>query len=278
MNRANVFFVISTIGFLAACGNVGGSLAGDSKPKVGDTVVYKTSPIVYAEGKVEKVDGGKYEIKTGDNIAKADAADVYTIPKAGAGTDLKPGEVAVAWSRESYWAGGEVKNVTADVVEIEPVSGSKINAPHARVIRVSPAAAADIKQAVEKKGFEELGKAKKPVLPKDWKPKKGDKVAAQWSFGTWHVAIIKNVNANNVDIDWQNGWSDGSVAVDKIAPYPRENAEMPAVGGYVIVKPQSDTQEWRFAMVLSLSGTEADVRFGDGKAQKVSRGDLIALM
>lgn len=266
-----VFAILCSIA--SACGGV----AGSSTPKVGDAVVFKTSAVVYGEGKVEKVEDGKYEIRSGSNIAKADAADVYALPKAGSKAEIKPGDIVVAFQRETYWSAGEVKTVNGDVIEVEPVSGSKINAAPDKVVKVSSTAVADIRGEAAKKGFEEAGKVKKPVIPKDWKPKKDEKVAAQWSFGSWHVAIIKNVNANNADIDWQNGWSDSSVSLDKLAPYPTETGEMPAVGSYVIVRPQSDTQEWKFATVSSVSGTEAEVKFADGKTTKAKRIDLIPL-
>lgn len=274
MKRLSIILIIAAAAGLAGCGGAVAGLSGDSAPKVGDSVVFKTSSIVYGEGKVEKVEAGKYEIRSGSNIAKADAADVYPLPKGK--SDIKAGDIVVAFQRETYWSAGEVKAVNGDVIEVEPVSGSKINAAADKVLKVSSTAVADIKGEMSKKGFEETGKTKKPVLPKDWKPRKGEKVAAQWSFGSWHVAIIKNVNRNNVDIDWQNGWSDGSVALDKIAPYPTGGA-LPAVGTYVIVKPQSDTQEWKFATITSTTGDEAEVKFADGKTQKAKSSDIIAL-
>lgn len=268
--------------FLTACGAVGGKVSGDSessggKPQAGETVLFKSGPINYAEGKVEKVEGGKYEIRSKDSIAKPDASDVYALPKAGAKTDVKPGDMVVAFNYEIYWEGSEVKNVTGDVIEVEKASGGKLTVAPDKIVKVSPAAVAVIKQAVEAKAFEDLGKTKKPVLPANWKPKDGEKVAAQWSFGSWHVAVIKHVNANNIDIDWQNGWSDATIGKEKIAPYPTAANSMPAVNDYVIVKPQTDTQEWKFAVVTAVNGQEIEAKLSDGKIQKVKNTDFIAM-
>lgn len=279
----NLLLLICASLILSACGAVaekitgGSNSGGNGKSQVGDTVLFKAGPVNYSEGKVEKVEGGKYEIRSGNNIAKADAADVYALPKAGAKSDVKTGDFVVAFSREIYWTGGEVKNVTADLVEITSASGEKLNVAHDKVIKVSPAAIADIKQNVETKAFDDLGKTKQPVLPKDWKPKKGDRVAAQWSFGSWHTAIIKNVNSNNIDIDWQNGWSDGTVAKDKIAPYPTAAGAIPSVSDYVIIKPQSDNGDWKFATVTAINGSQVEVKLADGKTQKLKVGDFIAM-
>jgi len=266
-----------------ACGAITEKTSGESKsgagdkPQVGDTVLFKSSAIAYNEGKIEKIEGNKYEIRSGNNIAKADAADVYPSPKAGGKTDVKTGDIVAAFSNDIYWAGGEVKNINGDVIEVEKASGGKLNVAPDKVIRVSPTATADIKQHIEAKAFEDLGKTKKPVLPKDWKPKKGEKIAAQWSFGSWHTAIIKNVNATNIDIDWQNGWNDGTVARDKVAPIPTASDAMPKTGDYVIIKPQNDISEWKFANVTAVNGQEAELKLADGKIQKLKIGDFIPL-
>lgn len=279
----NLLLILCASVVLSACGGAaaekpaGGETKSSAKAQVGDSVLFKAGAVNYSEGKVEKVEGGKYEIRSGSNIAKADAADVYALPKEGAKADVKAGDYAVAFSRENYWAGGEVKDVTDDLIEIQTSTGEKINVAPDKVMKVSAAGTADIKKEIAIKAFEDAGKTKKPVLPKDWKPKAGEKVAAQWSFGSWHVAIIKHVNANNVDIDWQNGWSDGTVARDKIAAYPTAASQMPNAGDYVIVKPQSDISEWKFATVTSVSGNQAEVKFADGKTQKVSNTDFIAM-
>ncbi len=264
--------------FLSACGAIGDKISGGgSKPQIGDTVLFKSGPINYSEGKIDKIDGAKYEVRAGAAIAKPDVSDVYTLPKAGSKTDAKVGDFVVAFNYQTYWEGGVVKNVSDSLIEVEKASGGKLNVAQDKIVTVSAAAIAAIKQNIEAKAFEDAGKAKKPVLPKDWKPKAGEKVAAQWSFGSWHVAIIKHVNANNVDIGWQNGWSDGTVAADKIAAYPTAANAMPKVGDYVIVKPQTDIEEWKFATVTAISGQEAEVKFSDGKTKKVKNTEFIAL-
>lgn len=276
---------------LSACGaitekitgesNSGGSnstvAAGNAKAQPGDTVLFKSGPVNYSEGKLEKIEGIKYEIRSKDSIAKPNVSDVYALPKTDSKSDVKVGDFVVAFNYDLYWEGGEVVNVTDDLVEVEKASGGKLNVAHDKIVKVSPAAIAAIKQAVEVKAFEDLGKTKKPVLPANWKPKSGDKIAAQWSFGSWHPADIKHMNANDVDIEWKNGWKNGNVARDKIAPYPTAASPLPKADDYVIVRPTNDTAEWKFAMVVSISGQEAEVKFADGKTQKVKSGDFIAM-
>ena len=126
---------------MSACGAAGliptGGATGD-KPKVGDTVVYKTGQASYNEGKIEKIEGVKTEIRARDSIAKPDLTDVYTLPKAGSKTDVKAGDLVVAFSNETYWVGGEVKNVTNSVVEVEKATGGKLNVAPDKIIKVSP--------------------------------------------------------------------------------------------------------------------------------------------
>lgn len=169
--------------FLSACGAAAEKAGGESKSggsaakmQTGDTVVYKTGPINYNEGKVEKYEAGKYEIRSGSSIPSVDAADVYALPKAGAKSDVKTGDYVVAFSREIYWEGGEVKNVSDDFVEIQSAGGEKRNVAPEKVGKVSPAAIADIKQSIAAKAFDDAGKTKKAVLPEKWKPRAGDKI------------------------------------------------------------------------------------------------------
>lgn len=281
-----LLFICASL-LLSACGMIsgGGSNADSntngttdtSKLKVGDMVVFKTSPTAYSEGKIEKIENGKYEIRSGNNIAKPDSADIYVLPKAGEKSDLKAGDIVVAFSNDLYWTGAEVKNVSGDVIELEKASGGKMNLAPDKVFKPSAAAIANIKQEIDSKAFKDLGESKTPVVPNGWKPKKGEKIAAQWSLGSWHVAVIKNVNNNNVDIDWQNGWSDGTAPLDKIAPYPTAANPMPKSGDYVIVKPTSDNGEWEFAVVTAISGSEAEVKLADGKTKKVKNTEFIGL-
>lgn len=275
--------------FLSACGAVTEKISGESKsggetktstggkPVAGDTVLFKAGPINYSEGKVEKVEGGKYEIRSKDSIAKPSVADVYALPKENAKSDVKVGDYVVAFNYEIYWEGGEVKSVTDDLVEVEKATGGKLNVSHDKIVKVSPAGIAAIKQSIEAKAFEDLGKTKKPVLPANWKPKPGMMVAAQWAFGSWHPAELKHVNANDVDIEWKNGWKNGNIAKDKIAPYPTGSGAMPNTNDYVIVRPTSEFSEWKFAVVTSVSGQEIEVKFSDGKTQKVKNTDFIAM-
>jgi len=274
--------------FLTACGAImektsgesksnSESKSGNGKAQVGDTVLFKAGPINYSEGKVEKIEGGKYEIRLKDSIAKPSVADVYALPKEGATTDVKVGDYVVAFNYDVYWEGGEVKNVTEDLIEVEKATGGKLNVTPDKIVKVSSAGIADIKQNIAAKAFEDLGKTKKPVLPANWKPKRGDKIAAQWSFGSWHQADIKHVNANDIDSEWKNGWKNGNVSKDKIAPYPSATSPMPKADDYVIVRPTNEISEWKFAIVTSVSGQEAEVKFADGKTQKLKAGDFIAM-
>ncbi len=112
----------------SACGMIGGASSGNgetktgaadvSKLKVGDQVVFRSSATAYNEGKIEKVEGGKFEIRSGNNIAKPDAGDIYVLPAKGAKADVKAGDTVVAFSNDVYWTGGEVKAVNGDVIEI----------------------------------------------------------------------------------------------------------------------------------------------------------------
>ncbi|MEO6390744.1 MAG: DUF4537 domain-containing protein [Pyrinomonadaceae bacterium] len=277
---------------MLACGssktaNDGSTSSGDpkpgttsTKPKVGDTAVYKFSPQGYVEGKVEKIDGSRYEFKYGTSIEKVDADDVHPLPAAGAKADVKAGDIVVARDRDrdNYWAGSVVKNVTPDLIEVENIDNGKVSSvSHEKVIKVSPASAAEFKKYGEVKAFEKMATSKALVVPPGYKPKVGEKVVARWEASSWYPGVVKSVTGTDAMIDWPS-FPDSKVSIDRVAPFPKaEGATMPKVDDFILVRPASETSSWSFARVVSVSGQTMEVKFADGKSSSLKAGDFIAL-
>jgi hypothetical protein len=193
----------------AACGGAGSGTntgGGDSTAKaadikVGDTVVFKFSKQGYVEGKVEKIEGSRFEIKYGTSTEKVESVDVHPLPKAGEKVSVQAGDVVVARERDAYWPGSIVKNVSPDVIEVEVIDGGRqLSVPHEKVIKVSPAAAAEFKKYSAEVGFMKDAKSKRPKAPAGYKPKQGERVVAEWSAGAWWVGEVISVSNDKAKI------------------------------------------------------------------------------
>src|SRR5687768_7345621 len=102
---------------LTACGGGDGTKPDGAKPpetaaanpaaglKIGDTAVHKSSKQGYVEGKIQKIDGARYEIKYGESLHKVESADVHPLPKPGEKVSVQPGDYVVVHQREAYWPG-----------------------------------------------------------------------------------------------------------------------------------------------------------------------------
>jgi predicted small lipoprotein YifL len=287
MKRALLLILLAS--GLAACGPKGstnGPLSGgdanqkaeSAKPKIGETAVYKFSPQGYVEGKVEKIEGSRYEFKYGTSIEKVDSVDVHPLPAAGAKADVKAGDIVVAFSHDTYWAGSTVKSVTDDVVEVENLDDGKVSSvAHEKVVKVSPAAAAEFKRYGEKKAFIKTASSKRLVVPAGYKPKAGEKVVAQWGSESWYPGVVKSVTGDDALIDWPS-FPDSTISIDRVAPFPKaEGAIMPKANDFILVRPDNESFNWDFAQVTSVSGQEMEVKLADGKTKTVKAGNFVSL-
>lgn len=274
---------------LAACGGAGtgtgtNSAGGDTttkaaEVKVGDTVVFKFSKQGYVEGKVEKIDGSRFEIKYGTSTAKVDSVDAHPLPKAGEKASVQAGDVVVARDREAYWPGGIVKNVSPDIIEVEVIDGGKqISVPHEKVIKVSPASAAEFKKYSTEVGFMKDAKSKRPKAPAGYKPKAGERVVAEWSAAAWWVGEIISVGTDKAKIKWPASFPDSELAFDKIVPYPKaDSTALPKQGDFVLVRPGDDKGQWTYAQVATVSGPTVEVKLADGRTQSIKADQYLAL-
>jgi hypothetical protein len=282
------WLIIAASILLAACGGAGtgtNSAGGDAPAKaadvkVGDTVVFKFSQQGYVEGKVEKIEGSRYEIKYGTSTDKVDSVDAHPLPKAGEKASVQAGDVVVVREREAYWPGSIVKNVSPDIIEVEVIeNGRQLSVPHEKVIKVSPAAAAEFKRYSTEVGFMKEAKSKRPKAPAGYKPKPGERVVAEWSAGAWWVGEIINVSNDKAKIKWPASFPDSELAFDKVMPYPKaETAKtLPKQGDFVLVRPADDRGQWHYAQVTSVTGDTAEVKLGDGKTRSVKADQYLAL-
>lgn len=248
-------------------------------PKVGDTVVYKFSRQGYVEGKVEKIEGSRYEIKYGTSTQKVESVDVHALPKAGEKVNVQAGDVVVARLRESYWPGGIVKSVSPDVIEVEVIeNGNMMSSPHEKIIKVSPSSAAEFKTYAEEKGFLKDAQSKRPKAPAGYKPKPGERVVAEWSANAWWVGEVVSVTGEKVKLKWPASFPESELTLEKIVPFPKSAATvLPKEGDFVLVRPADDKSQWQYAQVTGASGQSAEAKFANGKTRSIKADEYIAL-
>ncbi len=264
---------------LTACGG-GKTTASDkpsssgAKPAVGDTAVFKFSRQGYVEGKVQSIDGTRYKLLYGQSAQTVDASDVYAMPKPGTKVELNPGDIVVAYQREAYWPGAEVKNAGGDVVQVQIVSnGDSLNVPPEKIIKINSAAAAEFKAYALEVAFLKNAKTGRPHPPADYKPKTGERVVAEWTDKTWYIGDVVSASGNKASIKWPASFPQSQLTLEKVLPYPAPAAS-PKANDFLIVKQDSEHQSFAFAQVTSVSGGSVEVKLADGKTRTVKQGDF----
>jgi hypothetical protein len=260
--------------WLTACAGLAekASGGGDAKLKVGDTVVFKLSRGTYGEGKIETIDGSRYKIPYGTTTPAVDEADVYPLPKTGASSSLKVGDLVIAkQGNQNSWVAAEVTSVAPKTIEVKTISYKQtVNLAPEQVIAARPAAIEEIKALKTEEAFEEKVSSMRPTLPSGYALKKGDKVVAAWSGNSWYAGTIVGQSGEKMKVKWADNSRDSDVDIARIAVAPALGSTGPTfqTGDILLVKPTSSSSIWTFAEATSLK----EVRLKDGKARSV-RGD-----
>lgn len=241
---------------------------------IGDSAVFKFSRQGYVEGKIQSIDGTRYKMLYGQSTQTADAVDVYALPKTGAKVDLKPGDIVVAYRRDAYWPGAEVKSANGDVIQVQVISdGDTLNVPNEKVIKINPAAAAEFKQYGQEVAFLKAAKGGRPHPPAGYKPKAGERVVAEWTDKTWYIGDVVSASSRTVKIKWPASFPESELVLEKVLPYPAPNAT-PAVNDFLVVKPERETSAFVYGQVTSVNGGTIEVKLADGKTRTARQGDF----
>ncbi len=288
------FLVLAlSITLLTACGlgkknssNTGNSSSTSSEkaaetktPAVGDLVVAHWAGNTWSEGKVDSIDGPRAKIVWSDNASPndVDLVDIYQMPKAGAQATVKAGDYALTKrSTGTNWEGAQVTMASPGVITVKYVSDlEEANLPPEKVIPVSPAPAADMKASAAKADFLKKAQSRTPQVPASYKPKVGEHIFGGWTSTSWFGGKVKSINGDKALIEWEGPKPD-EATLDKIVPYPTaENSQTPAVGDYLLVKPNSGS--WDYAQVSAVNGSEVEVKDADGKKRTVKPGEFVIL-
>lgn len=271
--------ILALLAGLTSC-NLGGKreTANDNTTRtqvaVGDTAVFKFSRQGYVEGKVQSIDGTRYKLLYGQSTQTVDAVDVYPLPKSDAKVDVTPGDIVVVHQREAYWPGAEVKALNGDVIEVLTVAdGTSLSVPHAKVIKINSAAAAEFKRYALEVAFLKSAKSGRPHPPADYKPKAGERVVAEWTDKTWYIGSVVSANSTQAKIKWPTSFPQSQLSVEKVLPYPAP-ATSPNTNDFLLVKQDSEQQSFAYAQVTAVNGNSVEVKLADGKTRTVKQGDF----
>lgn len=259
---------------MSACGASADKTKGggsEAKLKVGDTVVFKLARGTYGEGKIETIDGSRYKIPYGTTTPTVDEADVYALPKAGASSSVKAGDlVIVKQGNQNSWVPAEVSRADGKAIEVKTISYKQtLNLSPEQVLEARPAAIEEFKALRTEVAFEAKVSSMRPAATPAYVPKKGDRVVAAWSGNSWYTGTIVETGGDKVTVKWADNSSDSKVDEARIALFPPVGSTGTPFqsGDVLLVKPTSGSN-WKFAEATS--GRE--VRFNDGTTRSV-RGD-----
>jgi hypothetical protein len=275
---------------LAGCGalqtskdnsNSAPASAESEKPKVGDIVVAKWALGAFYEGKIDKIDSTKYTIAWLDKSSPTlvDSIDVYSIPKAGSKVDVKAGDIVLAKiGGGTMWSGAEVTSIEGSVYKVKvSASATSANVPAEGIIKVSAATAADLKDKAGATDFLKEAQKGKISVPADYKPKKGDKVVAEWTTNTWYSGTIDNVSGSNIYVAWDDNTKPSAVNSSKVAPLPSANSkDIPKANQYILIKPDSGSK-WEYAQAMAINGTSVEAKLPNNQTKTVKAGGFVLL-
>ena len=279
--------------FLIGCNLSTGKKAEDSpssapKPEetakfsVGDTVVAKWTGNSFYEGKIEAIDSGKITVKwnDGSNASKIDESDVYPMPKTGNPPDVAVGEMVLAKiGSSSYWNGAEILEIEDGVYGVKTVENARTSSVDAnKIIKITPATAANLKRKAGSTDFLKDAKTKKPEIATNYKAKKGDKVLAQWATNSWWSGKVTKSSGGKTTVAWDDGSKPSAVNSDKVMPYPNAaSAKSPATGQFVLAKPESGSK-WVYAQTVSVKDKNIEIKDSKGKTRMVKVGECVPLV
>jgi hypothetical protein len=269
-----IIFLCGLIGCSSGAKSEGGPDKAKAQLAVGDSAVFKFSRQGYVEGKVQSIDGTRYKLLYGESTQTVDAVDVYALPKSGAKAEVKAGDIVVAYRREAYWPGAEVKSVNGDVIEVQTIAeGDTLNVPHEKIVKINSAAAAEFKQYGQEVAFLKAAKNGRPHAPAAYKPTAGERVVAEWTDKTWYVGDVVSASSSKAKIKWPASFPQSELTLEKVLPYPAP-AAAPKANDFLIVKLDSENVAFAYAQVTSTNGGNIEVKLADGKTRSVKQGDF----
>ncbi len=294
MRVLNTLLIVIAIGFVLGCGMLGekteenpskpeapAAETKSSKPVTGDTVVAKWSQNSFYEGKVTEIDGSKITVawEDGSSPSKVDDTDVFALPKSDSKPDVAVGDIVLAKTGSgSYWNGAEVTGIDGDAFEVKTVEkGDVSNVPGSKIIKVSDAIAANLKQKAGSTNFLADAQAKKPSAPSGFEAKKGDKVLAEWSTNSWWAGKVDKTAGSKTTVAWEDGSTPSAIDSTKVLPFPTsKDSKMPEADQYLLIKPASGTK-WEYAQTVSVSDSGVEVKTVSGSTRTVKSGEFVLL-
>lgn len=249
--------------------------------KPGDAVVAKWAKNSFYDGTVESVTDPKVKVKwqDGSSPSDIDRSEVFPLPKAGSKPDVQVGEMVIAkLNSGSYWNGAEVVKYEGEVITVKAVDGGQTaNLSTDKVIKITPAMAADLKEKAGSNDFLKQAQTKTPTIPAGFVPKAGEQVLAEWSSKSWWQGKVQKVTGDKVTVAWEDGSKPSDVDLKVVMPYPvSANAKMPEPDQYVLAKPESGSK-WIYAQAISTDGSSVQIKDAEGKSRQIKAGEFVLL-
>lgn len=257
------------------------------RPSVGDTVIARWGPALWAEGKVssikEEINEAMIAWEDGSSPSSVDIADVFQKPTTVNDVFFRPGEFTLAKSGTDHWWNGVlIKEVNGTVIKAKIINGGEIvNLPLERVLIVSDAVAADIKDSAERQNFLDTAHEYRPVAPAGYVPKVGDHILGEWTTNAWYGGKVKAIADGRLLIVWENGMSPDHTQFEKIVPFPTTSnaGNEPPVGTYVLLKPTGGNPKaaWVYGQVTSAGSNGIEAKSLDFGTREYASGEFVVL-
>jgi len=257
------------------------------KAAIGDAVIARWGPALWAEGRVGSFNESGSEARVvwadeSESPSFVDVVDIFPSPKPGDPVPVEPGDYTlVKGGTDEWWTAAQVREVNGSVVKAKMINGGEIvNIPAEKVLTVSEAVTADIKDQADRQACMDKAHEHRPIAPTGYTPKVGDRILGEWTTHAWYGGKIKSISGDAAVIVWENGMTPDDAPFEKIIPFPTvaDASVAHGVGDFVLVRPSNGNPKaaWLYAQVTAVNGAGIEAR-SDDATRDYKAGDYVVL-
>jgi len=246
----------------------------------GDAVVVETARATFVEGVVLRTGKSRMTIETAGESKEVDPGNVYALPNEPAA--LPEGAFAICRFGEHKWLGCRIERRDSGRVSVVSEDGEKIDLEATALLKPSSMTELNLRQgfdqAAKRRAFVDGAKeAGRPVVPKGWSVRPGDRVLVQTSEG-YRSAKVQRVRKGQVIVQVDGEGKDvRGVTKAEVFPQPPQ-AFNASSSSYACLRPPTGEPVWPIVKIEGSADQKVTVSDASGRKWVVEASELTPLV